>query len=244
MQFIAICISQKIKLPLRLYAFGRRSNAERVREVNDGPHDFQRLFIFPQPGNELSIDLELIDRETPKIGKAAIARAEVIQHNPETAASQILEGCSALLVIEKDMLCHLDLELLRTAAQRPNPRLRLLGKYGRTALERRNVYRHEPVRVVVSCPGGPIKDNLAEGVDEAGRLSLRQELGRAAPTIPRMRPTDQSFMPDKRQILSREEGLVMDDDLSLAVERGSEISHDRLLPLKFIVQGLRKSTEP
>src|SRR5215217_4155423 len=56
----------------RLNAFGRRRHAESVCKAEDRAHDGHAVRIDHHSGDEASIDLENVDRETLQIGEAGI----------------------------------------------------------------------------------------------------------------------------------------------------------------------------
>src|SRR5450755_1260210 len=71
--------AELIQRGLILNAFGDRLDLELVRDADDRLDDLTVLQVAEQVADELDVDLEVVDRQMPQVGEAAMADAEVIQ---------------------------------------------------------------------------------------------------------------------------------------------------------------------
>jgi len=66
-----------------LDTFGRRFDAERLRQFGNRAHDRARTVAGQQILDEASVDLQFVEREALQVAQRRIARAEIIQCNPD-----------------------------------------------------------------------------------------------------------------------------------------------------------------
>src|SRR3569833_1286816 len=78
LRLLAPVAAQELELRLGLDAFGDAAQAQRVGQRDDRVRDCLVVGVLLQAVHEASVDLDALDRQSRKVGKARIAGAEVI----------------------------------------------------------------------------------------------------------------------------------------------------------------------
>src|SRR5207344_165903 len=80
---VAAKAPQLRELLRRLDALGHRLEPERAAQADDGAHDRGISTVRGQARDERAVDLEHVDREALEIAQARVARAEVVDGEPD-----------------------------------------------------------------------------------------------------------------------------------------------------------------
>src|SRR5450755_1832139 len=71
-----------VELLAGLHAFGRGCHSHALRKRRHGAHNIERVGIFRDVLDEGSVDLDLVERKTLKIGQRGITGAKIVHGDP------------------------------------------------------------------------------------------------------------------------------------------------------------------
>src|SRR5690242_18612606 len=77
LDLVAKLVRQEIELARRFYTFRQHGQAETPPEAQHRAHDGCRLTVHVDRLDEGSVDLDLVERESPQVGQGGISGAEI-----------------------------------------------------------------------------------------------------------------------------------------------------------------------
>src|SRR5882757_1410728 len=102
LQFVALELTQELRLVLCLHTLGDHLNIERMPKRDDGRDDDLAFRILRHAVDEGAVDLQRGDREPGQVAERGVTSAEIVHYDVHARITQGLEPWNALADVPHD----------------------------------------------------------------------------------------------------------------------------------------------
>jgi hypothetical protein len=215
--------AQYFQLGVVFNAFSGSSQAETVRQADNGADDDKAFRIAAEALDEGAVDFDFVEVKREQLRERGIARAEIVKRNADTCSAQLIDNLPREFeIVDQGSFSNLKLQPPRVETGLSNNRQDAETERGIAELQRRNVEGQDGVarptfRLQTSAP----QELIAKFGDKPAFLGDRNENDRLEGSELGIVPPRQRFEANESVALQRDQRLEVGHDL-ISRQRGSQ----------------------